>query len=298
MRTFTKILTALGTIAGVLTVLGIIKKSDSVYENEPEEQNLFEGKRVRFVSDDNDSVNADGVRGRLESIGTSSYEAGFYEKYVKRALDIVLSFAGLVVLSPLFLIISILIMIDDPGPVLFTQKRVGRDKKFFRLHKFRSMRMSTPHDVPTHRLKDPESYITRVGAVLRRISLDELPQIWDIWLGNMSVVGPRPALWNQDKLISLRDGIYSDSSSDRNLKDGGTDGHKLTEYSANDVVPGLTGLAQISGRDELELEDKAELDREYSSNVSFATDMKCFFGTIRSVVKGSGVVEGGTGRKS
>ena len=176
----------------------------------------------------------------------------------------------------MFAVIAVVIFLDDPGPVLFTQKRVGKDKRFFRLHKFRSMRMSTPDNVPTHMLSDPESYITRVGAVLRRTSLDELPQIWDIFLGNMSVIGPRPALWNQDKLTALRD-------------EG--------EYSANSVTPGLTGLAQIKGRDELELEDKAELDREYVRELSLLTDIKCFFGTIKSVLHHDGVVEGGTGAK-
>lgn len=286
MRTFTKILTAFGAIGGILAIVGAAKKPGSVYESEPDEQNPFEGKRVRFVEDENDDINADGVRGHLESIGTYSHTPGFYEAIVKRGLDIVLSFCGLVVLSPIFLILGIAIFLDDPGPVLFTQKRVGKDKKYFRLHKFRSMKMGAPHNVPTHQLKNADSYITRVGKVLRRTSLDELPQIWDIWLGNMSVIGPRPALWNQDKLVSLRDDISSDNRNEGRIK-----------CSANDITSGLTGLAQISGRDELELEDKAELDREYAGSISFRTDLRCFIGTIKSVVKRDGVAEGGTGRK-
>lgn len=290
MQTFTKILTALGAVAVGLTVLGIVKKPGSIYKDTPSEQNPFEGKRVRFVINPCDEMNADGVRGHLISVQDSSVESpqrqSFYQKYVKRGFDIVLSFCGLVVLSPLFLVIGTAIYIDDPGPVLFTQKRVGRDKRFFKLHKFRSMKMSTPHDVPTHQMKDPESYITRVGAVLRRTSLDELSQIWDIWLGNMSFVGPRPALWNQDKLVALRDSASANS---------GYEGE--SGRSANDITPGLTGLAQISGRDKLELEDKSRLDCEYSRDVSLATDIKCFIGTIKSVLSSDGVVEGGTGRK-
>ena len=195
-----------------------------------------------------------------------------YSKFFKRFFDIVLSFLGLVVLSPVFLIISLLIIIDDPGPVLFTQKRVGINKTFFKLHKFRSMKMSTPHDMPTHLLENPDQYITKIGKFLRKSSLDELPQIWDIFVGNMSIIGPRPALWNQDDLVAERD-----------------------KYGANNVRPGLTGWAQINGRDELEIPVKAKLDGEYIDNLSFAFDCKCFFGTIFSVLKHDGVVEGGTG---
>lgn len=195
-----------------------------------------------------------------------------YTKAGKRALDVVLSGMGIVTLLPLFAVISVAIYIDDPGPVIFKQKRVGRNCKFFYCHKFRSMKMFTPHDVPTHQLTDPERYITRVGRVLRRTSLDELPQIWDILRGRMSVVGPRPALWNQDDLVAER-----------------------ARYGANDVMPGLTGLAQISGRDELEIPDKAVIDGEYVEKQGFLMDARCVLRTIASVGRHDGVVEGGTG---
>ena len=195
-----------------------------------------------------------------------------YKKYVKRAIDVVLSFLGLIALSWLYLILIIAIKIDDPGPAFFTQKRVGIGKTYFKLHKFRSMKMCTPHDTPTHLLENPEQYITRMGKFLRKSSLDELPQIWDIFVGNMSIIGPRPALWNQDDLIVERD-----------------------KYGANDVRPGLTGWAQINGRDELEIDVKAKFDGEYVEKMSFWFDVKCFFGTITSVLKSDGVVEGGTG---
>ncbi len=195
-----------------------------------------------------------------------------YKNFFKRFIDIILSFLGLIILSPVFLILSLLIVIDDPGPVFFTQKRVGINKSLFKLHKFRSMKMSTPHDTPTHLLENPDQYITKIGKFLRKSSLDELPQIWDIFVGNMSIIGPRPALWNQDDLVAERD-----------------------KYGANDVRPGLTGWAQINGRDELEIPVKAKLDGEYIENLSFAFDCKCFFGTIFSVLKHDGVVEGGTG---
>ena len=199
-------------------------------------------------------------------------EKFMYSKFLKRAIDIVLSFFGLIFLSPVFAILALLIVIDDPGPVFFTQKRVGLNKTFFKLHKFRSMKMSTPHDMPTHLLENPDQYITRMGKFLRKSSLDELPQIWDIFVGNMSIIGPRPALWNQDDLVAERD-----------------------KYGANDVRPGLTGWAKINGRDELEIPVKAKLDGEYIDNLSFSFDCKCFFGTIFSVLKHDGVVEGGTG---
>lgn len=195
-----------------------------------------------------------------------------YKRYLKRILDMVLSFCGLIALSWLYVILIIAIKIDDPGPAFFIQKRVGVGKTYFKLHKFRSMKMCTPHDVPTHLLENPEQYITRVGKFLRKSSLDELPQIWDIFVGNMSIIGPRPALWNQDDLIAERD-----------------------KYGANDVRPGLTGWAQINGRDELEIDVKAKFDGEYVEKMSFAFDAKCFFGTIVSVLKHDGVVEGGTG---
>ena len=192
-----------------------------------------------------------------------------YAKFFKRLIDIVLSFFALFFLSWLYLGIIIAIKIDDPGPAFFTQKRVGVNKTYFKLHKFRSMKMCTPHDVPTHQLDNPEQYITRVGKFLRKSSLDELPQIWDIFVGKMSIIGPRPALWNQDDLIAERD-----------------------KYGANDVMPGLTGWAQINGRDELEIPVKAKLDGEYVEKLSFWFDLKCFFLSIVSVIKSEGVVEG------
>ena len=199
-----------------------------------------------------------------------------YKLFIKRLTDIILSFIGIVVLAVPMLFISIAIKIDDPGPVFFTQKRVGQKKNgqltYFSLYKFRSMKMSTPHDMPTHLLIKPDQYITRVGRVLRKTSLDELPQIWCILKGSMSVIGPRPALWNQEDLIAERD-----------------------KYGANNVKPGLTGWAQINGRDELEITDKAKLDGEYVKKQSFHFDCRCFFGTVVSVLKHDGVVEGGTG---
>lgn len=235
-----------------------------------EYNNPMEGKKVVFVEDVNDKENADGVRGHLKVVGISEYKPRIYEKCIKRIVDIILSSLGLVILSPLYLIVMIAIEVDDPGPVLFTQKRVGKNKKYFKLHKFRSMKMSTPHDVPTHMLNNPDQYITRIGRFMRRTSIDELAQVWDIFVGNMSVIGPRPALWNQDVLVAERD-----------------------KYNANDVKPGLTGWAQINGRDELEISDKAKLDGEYVRKISFLFDIKCFIRTIFSVAKSDGVVEGG-----
>lgn len=238
----------------------------------------MEGKKVVFVVNENEKENADGVRGHLEAVGDSDHKPGIYECFFKRTIDILCSFLGLIILSPLFLILIMAIEIDDPGPVFFAQNRVGRNKRFFKLHKFRSMKMSTPHDVPTHMLENPEQYITRVGRFLRKSSLDELPQIADIFVGNMSIIGPRPALWNQDLLTAERD-----------------------KYGANDIKPGLTGWAQINGRDELEIPVKASLDGIYADKLrkggfkAFAFDCKCFFGTFISVAKSDGVVEGGTG---
>lgn len=196
-----------------------------------------------------------------------------YQKFGKRLLDILLSGCGIVVLAPVYLVVAVAIKIDDPGPVLFRQKRVGIHKTHFEIMKFRTMKMNTPKDVPTHQLENPEQYITRVGKVLRKTSLDELPQIFQIFTGEMSIIGPRPALWNQFDLIQERD-----------------------KYGANDVRPGLTGWAQINGRDELPIDVKARFDGEYVRNMSFRFDCKCFFGTISSVLKHDGVVEGGTGR--
>ena len=201
-----------------------------------------------------------------------------YEKVLKRVIDIAASFLGMVLLSWLYLLLALAVFIDDPGPILFAQRRVGKGKSFFSMHKFRSMKMSAPHNVPTHLLENPEQYITRVGKFLRKSSLDELPQIWDIFVGNMSIVGPRPALWNQEDLIAERD-----------------------KYGANDVRPGLTGWAQINGRDALEISEKARLDGEYVKVLkrggwdAFLMDAKCFFRTFVSVAKSEGVVEGGTG---
>ena len=193
-------------------------------------------------------------------------------KFFKRTLDIVLSFLGMIALSPFFLLLVLAIKLDSKGPVLFKQKRVGLHKKHFYILKFRTMRIDTPKDTPTHLLENPEQWITKVGKFLRKTSLDELPQIWNIFVGDMSIIGPRPALWNQYDLIEERD-----------------------RYGANDVLPGLTGWAQIHGRDELAIAKKAELDGYYVQHLSFGLDVRCFFGTIKSVAKSEGVVEGGTG---
>lgn len=246
------------------------------------DKNPMEGKRVKIVLCEDDSLNADGIRGHLEEEPVSEdnpiHKRGFYEICIKRVIDIVLSLVGLVILSPAYLLISLAIVLDDPGPIFFAQKRIGLNKKYFKLHKFRSMKMSTPHDRPTHMLDNPEHYITKVGKFIRAHSLDELPQIWDILVGNMSIIGPRPGLWNQDYLTAERD-----------------------KYGANDVKPGLTGWAQINGRDELEISVKAKLDGEYVKKMeegglkAFAFDVRCFIGTVFSVARGDGVVEGGTG---
>ncbi len=169
--------------------IALKKKKGSAYEDTPEEKNPMEGKRVIFVEDDSEAENADGVRGHLEAVGESDYKPSIYDKYVKRAIDVILSFGGLVTLAPVFAAIALAIKIEDPGPVLFTQKRVGQNKKYFKLHKFRSMKVSTPHDVPTHMLDNPEQYITKGGKFIRAHSLDELRQIWDIFVANMSVIG-------------------------------------------------------------------------------------------------------------
>ena len=195
-----------------------------------------------------------------------------YRKFIKRIIDILLSAAGLLVLAIPMGIIALIVKLDSKGPVLFWQKRVGIHKQTFMMPKFRSMYTETPANMPTHMLSDPQRWITRSGKVLRKLSLDELPQIFQIFLGDMSIIGPRPALWNQDDLIAERD-----------------------KYGANDVRPGLTGWAQINGRDELEIPVKAKLDGEYVEKMSFLFDCKCFFGTIISVLKHDGVVEGGTG---
>ena len=195
-----------------------------------------------------------------------------YRKFGKRLVDILLSGIALIPLSVVYLILAIAIKMDDPGPVFFRQKRVGLQKTHFEIMKFRTMKMETPRDMPTHLLQNPEQYITRVGGFLRKYSLDELPQILQIFTGKMSIVGPRPALWNQFDLIEERD-----------------------KYGANDVRPGLTGWAQINGRDELPIDVKARLDGEYVQKMGFLFDIKCMLGTILPVFTGDGVVEGGTG---
>lgn len=193
-------------------------------------------------------------------------------RYIKRIIDILLSGLAIIILSPLLLILCIAIKLDSPGPIFFTQKRVGIHKTYFQIYKFRTMRTDTPKDMPTHMLANPEQYITKTGRFLRKTSLDELPQIFNIFKGDMSIVGPRPALWNQDDLVAERD-----------------------KYGANDVTPGLTGWAQINGRDELEIPVKAKLDGEYVKKYGFTMDVRCFFGTFLSVLRQDGVVEGGTG---
>lgn len=187
-------------------------------------------------------------------------------------IDFVLSLAGIIILSPLLIVLMVLIKVTSPGPIFFKQKRVGIHKSYFNILKFRTMRIDTPKDMPTHLLENPDQYITSVGKFLRKTSLDELPQLFNIFKGEMAIVGPRPALWNQYDLIELRDA-----------------------YGANDVLPGLTGWAQVNGRDELEIDVKAKLDGEYCKNLSFLFDVKCFLMTIFSVLKHDGVVEGGTG---
>jgi lipopolysaccharide/colanic/teichoic acid biosynthesis glycosyltransferase len=195
-----------------------------------------------------------------------------YRTYYKRVFDIVLSLFGIIVLSPVLITIAIAIVIDNPGPVIFKQKRIGLNKKLFRIWKFRSMKMSTPHDMPTHMLENPEQYITRVGRVLRKTSADELLQIFHILSGKMSIIGPRPALWNQDDLIAERD-----------------------KYGANDVTPGLTGWAQVNGRDAIDIVEKARLDGEYVKNLTFKMDWTCLWITVGSILKQNDVIEGGTG---
>lgn len=279
-KKFKKSLVATGLTLGIIFVIMryIAKKQKpkSMYSEQPEEQNPMEGKKVVFVENENDAVNADGKQGHLEAIGSVNHIPTFYEKYIKRGFDIIFSFGGLVILSPVYIMTALAIKLNDSGPVIFKQKRVAQNKGYFQLLKFRSMSVNTPKDVPTHMLQN--GGITKVGAFIRKTSIDELPQLWNIFVGNMSIIGPRPALWNQDYLTSERD-----------------------KYGANDVKPGLTGLAQIKGRDELEIEDKAKLDGIYakalktSSFLGLFMDIKIFFGSVFSVLKSEGVVEGGTG---
>nr|APZ79452.1 Initial sugar transferase(Glycosyl-1-phosphate transferase) [Streptococcus suis] len=193
---------------------------------------------------------------------------------IKRILAVVISGTAIICLSPIFIFVALAIKLDSKGPVLFKQKRVGKNKSHFMIYKFRSMYVDAPSDMPTHLLKDPNAMITKVGGFLRKTSLDELPQLFNILKGEMAIVGPRPALWNQYDLIEERD-----------------------KYGANDIRPGLTGWAQINGRDELEIDEKSKLDGYYVKHMSFALDVKCFFGTFLSVANSEGVVEGGTGQK-
>ena len=203
------------------------------------------------------------------------FMSGESYKPIKRIIDLFLSITGLVVLSPVLVLLAIAIKLDSSGPVLFKQKRVGIHKTHFNIYKFRTMRTDTPKDTPTHLLANPDKYITKAGRLLRKASLDELPQIINILLGQMAIIGPRPALWNQYDLIEERD-----------------------KYGANDIRPGLTGWAQINGRDELPIEVKSKYDGEYVRRMSFLFDLKCLVGTILVVIRRYGVVEGGVGKRS
>lgn len=229
-------------------------------------------KKIEMENLDDDNPYINNIEGNELRIQT------IYERKIKPAIDHMLSFGGLIVLAPVYGLISLAVYLDDPGPIFFKQKRVGKNGKFFLIHKFRTMKMNTPHDIPTHQLTNPEQYITRVGGILRKTSLDEIPQIWDIFRGKMSIIGPRPALWNQEDLVSCRE-----------------------QYNVNSVTPGLSGLAQIKGRDELIISDKAAIDGEYVSILrkggiaAFTQDLKCFAWTVNSVLHHDGVVEGGTG---
>lgn len=258
------ILTTVVIIGLIMTAIAIIKKPSSIYKNLPEEQNLLEGKMVVFVDNQQESKNADGVRGHLEIKGRIiPVDSGVYEKYVKRALDVLLSFIGLLVISPLLLVLIALIRFSDRGSAFFIQKRVGKNKQFFKIHKLRTMKKTAPYDVPTHMMEDVEKYTTKIGRLVRKSSMDELPQLWDVFIGNMSLVGPRPALWNQDFLTAERD-----------------------KYGANDIKPGLTGWAQINGRDAITISEKAKLDGEYTKVLikggvkAFIFDVRCLLGTL------------------
>lgn len=272
-----------GIACSILAGIYLAARAAAKKKNE-EEQGLLDADNRNKTADSSSGGSIDGNNiwanrdGGRRGVDDSRSAGGVYRKTVKPAIDRTLSFGGLVLLWPLFAAVSAAVWIDDPGPVFFAQKRIGKDKTYFLCHKFRTMKMSAPHDVPTHQLKNPEQYITRVGKFLRKTSLDEIPQIWDIFRARMSVIGPRPALWNQDDLVAERD-----------------------KYGANDILPGLTGWAQIRGRDELEIPDKARLDGEYTKILrqggmrAFLQDVRCFGGTVGSVLKTDGVVEGGTG---
>lgn len=259
---------ALGAIFFGVKLAARIQKKQNVNDK----KNPFEGKKVVFIEDASKPENADGMRGYLQAVGETQFELSFYDKYVKRGIDIVLSFGGIIVLSPILLGIALAIKIDDPGPVFFTQKRLGQNKKYFRVYKFRSMKMSTPHDTPTHMLDDPDQYITKVGKILRAHSLDELPQLFNVLDGSLSLVGPRPGLWNQDILTAERD-----------------------KYGVNEMKPGITGWAQINGRDSISIEEKAKLDGYWKEHESLLFDLKCLIGTIKKVRYDEAVIEGGTG---
>ena len=266
----------LGTAFTVMSIIASKQRKSNKYKNNTNEQNPMYKKRVKFVENELEPENADGKRGHLEAIGDSNYSPTFYDRYIKRSLDIILSFGGMVVLAPVYAVTAIAIKIDDPGPVFFKQKRISQHNGYFDVIKLRSMSVNTPDDVPTHMLKN--GGVTRVGAVIRRTSIDELGQLWNIFRSDMSVIGPRPALWNQDYLTAERD-----------------------KYGANDVKPGLTGLAQAHGRDELEIPDKAKLDGEYAAALKKSSwsglkmDIKVFVDSVKAVLKSDGVVEGGTG---
>lgn len=280
LKKFIKVTSAILAVTFVIMrIIAKKQKAAAYYENEIDEQNAMEGKKVVFVEDENDPANADGVQGHLEDVGEVAHYPTFYERYIKRAFDIVLSFLGMVCLAPVYAVTALAIKKDDPGSVIFCQKRVGENKRYFKLFKFRSMRLDTPKNVPTHMLDNPNQYLLKSGKLIRKLSIDELPQLWNIFVGNMSIIGPRPALWNQDFLTAERD-----------------------KYGANDIKPGLTGLAQISGRDELAIPDKARLDGVYaealkeSSLSGLMMDTKMMFGSVYAVLKSKGVVEGGTGQ--
>lgn len=275
----------LGTTFAVMSYIAKKQRDNDKYKNDPSEQNPMYKKKVIFVEDENDPMNADGKCGHLEAVGERDYIPTFYEKYIKRGIDVILSFGGMVVLAPVYAVTAVAIKVDSPGPVIFKQKRIAQQTGYFTMLKFRSMK--TASDVPTHMLQNggKSDNFTRTGKFIRKTSIDELPQCWSIFKGDMSIIGPRPALWNQDYLTAERD-----------------------KYGANDVKPGLTGLAQISGRDELEIPEKAKLDGVYAQafkatgkswlrdNLTpFIMDCKIFFGSISVVLHRKGVIEGGTG---
>lgn len=274
----TAVLALLGLAFTVMSIIAKLQRDNDKYKLDSSQQNPFYKKKVKFIENEDEPANADGKCGHLEAIGDSDYTPTFYAKYIKRGIDIILSFFGMVVLAPVYAISAIAIKTDDPGPVIFKQKRIAQGNGYFDVLKLRTMKMDTPHNLPTHQLANPDQYLLRSGKLFRKYSIDELPQCWSIFKGDMSIIGPRPALWNQDYLTAERD-----------------------KYGANDITPGLTGLAQISGRDELEIEEKARLDGEYakalkeSSWSGFKADVSLFIRSVFAVLGSKGVVEGGTG---